>query len=31
MTGTVITPPLILRDDTREYTPQLKKIYSEDN
>ena len=31
MTGTVITPPLILRDNEREYTPQLKKIYSEDN
>ncbi|HBZ78246.1 MAG TPA: hypothetical protein DEO39_06050 [Clostridiales bacterium] len=31
MTGTVITPPLILRDDKREYTPQLKRIYSEDN
>ena len=30
MTGTVITPPLILRDENREYTPQLKKIYSED-
>ena len=31
MTGTVITPPLILRDDKREYTPQLKRIYSEEN
>ncbi len=31
VSGTVITPPLILREKTLEYTPQLKKIYSEEN
>ena len=28
--GTVITPPLIIRDANREYTPALRKIYFED-
>ncbi|MBP5493312.1 MAG: methyltransferase [Clostridiales bacterium] len=28
--GTVITPPLILRGQDREYTPELRKIYFEE-
>ena len=31
MTGTVITPPLILRDKDGTYTETLKKIYNEEN
>ena len=31
MTGTVITPPLILREKDGTYTETLKKIYNEEN
>ena len=31
MSGTVITAPLILRDENGEYTPALKKIYNKED